>query len=168
MGTPILSFGDLWLITLHRQPLTPAHGYPLRVVLPGYIGARSVKWIDTIAIRRGPSKNFYQGKLGMFIAKRVALLMLLSHEALDYKLLRPDNDMDLARLQGSSPADKAYRKAFLAQLEPIMKLGVSCVVARPKTGDRVAIHTSADRKWIKISGYAIGQDGELFVSHISY
>lgn len=26
------------------------HGYPLRVVVPGVIGARSVKWLDSIDI----------------------------------------------------------------------------------------------------------------------
>lgn len=31
--------------TLNRD-----HGYPLRVVVPGVIGARSVKWLDSINI----------------------------------------------------------------------------------------------------------------------
>lgn len=31
--------------TLNRD-----HGYPLRVIVPGVIGARSVKWLDSINI----------------------------------------------------------------------------------------------------------------------
>lgn len=32
------------------KPLNRDHGYPLRVVVPGVIGARSVKWLDSIKI----------------------------------------------------------------------------------------------------------------------
>lgn len=32
------------------QPLNRDHGYPLRVIVPGVIGARSVKWLDSINI----------------------------------------------------------------------------------------------------------------------
>lgn len=36
---------------MNREPLTKAHGAPLRIVVPGIIGARSVKWIERIIIR---------------------------------------------------------------------------------------------------------------------
>ncbi|PRP88402.1 hypothetical protein PROFUN_03316 [Planoprotostelium fungivorum] len=47
---------------MNGKPLTHAHGYPLRVVVAGYIGARSVKWLDSITLRTGPSQNFFQQK----------------------------------------------------------------------------------------------------------
>lgn len=34
----------------HSKPLNRDHGYPLRVIVPGVIGARSVKWLDSINI----------------------------------------------------------------------------------------------------------------------
>lgn len=42
------------------KPLEPLHGFPLRVIAPGYIGARSVKWLTQITVQPMPSKNYFQ------------------------------------------------------------------------------------------------------------
>ena len=47
---------------MNGEPLPPVHGYPLRVVVPGYIGARSVKWLSTITVQKGPSTNYFQAR----------------------------------------------------------------------------------------------------------
>ncbi len=46
--------------TMNGAPLPPVHGAPLRVIVPGYIGARSVKWLDGITLQREPSDNYFQ------------------------------------------------------------------------------------------------------------
>jgi sulfite oxidase len=48
--------------TMNGQPLPTAHGAPLRVVVPGYIGARSVKWLSRITVQDKPSDNYFQAK----------------------------------------------------------------------------------------------------------
>ena len=55
---------------MNGEPLTPEHGFPLRVVVPGYAGCRSPKWLAGIEVRDGPSDNPMQAK--------------------DYKLFPPD------------------------------------------------------------------------------
>ena len=45
---------------MNGEPLLPEHGYPLRVVVPGWIGARSVKWLGSIRVQAAPSDNYYQ------------------------------------------------------------------------------------------------------------
>jgi sulfite oxidase len=45
---------------INRQPLPRVHGAPVRVVVPGYIGARSVKWVSQVTVQATPSDNYFQ------------------------------------------------------------------------------------------------------------
>ncbi len=45
---------------MNDAPLSPAHGFPLRLVTPGYIGARSVKWLAKLTLQAEPSANYFQ------------------------------------------------------------------------------------------------------------
>src|SRR3954454_3929562 len=45
---------------MNGEPLAAVHGAPLRVVVPGYIGARSVKWLDRIEVRDTPWPGYFQ------------------------------------------------------------------------------------------------------------
>ncbi|QDU97304.1 molybdopterin-dependent oxidoreductase [Lignipirellula cremea] len=45
--------------TMNGEPLTADHGFPLRTVVPGFIGARSVKWLGKIVVSDRPSPNHY-------------------------------------------------------------------------------------------------------------
>jgi sulfite oxidase len=65
---------------MNSEPLPRVHGGPVRVVVPGYIGARigarSVKWVNAVTVQSGPSQNYFQ--------------------ASDYRILPPDADPDTA------------------------------------------------------------------------
>lgn len=53
---------DRGMLVAHRmngEPLPPDHGRPLRVVIPGQIGGRSVKWLRRIIVTAAPSDNWY-------------------------------------------------------------------------------------------------------------
>lgn len=41
------------------EALRPDHGYPVRLLIPGYIGGRMIKYLTTIRITEQPSDNFY-------------------------------------------------------------------------------------------------------------
>lgn len=45
---------------MNGEPLAPVHGAPVRAVVPGYIGARSVKWLDRVEVRTAPWQGYFQ------------------------------------------------------------------------------------------------------------
>jgi len=53
---------------MNDQPLTASHGAPLRSVVPGSIGARSVKWLTKIVVAAEPSPNHYMAHAYKLIA----------------------------------------------------------------------------------------------------
>ena len=45
---------------MNGEPLTKEHGAPLRVVVPGFAGVRSPKWLRSIVVQARPSDAFQQ------------------------------------------------------------------------------------------------------------
>lgn len=53
--------GDVLLAyEMNGKPLEPTHGFPVRSLVPGYIGARSVKWLTRVTLLDHPSENYFQ------------------------------------------------------------------------------------------------------------
>lgn len=61
---------------MNGTSLAPVHGAPLRVLVPGFAGVRSVKWLDAITVQNVPADGFIQ-----------------AHE---YKLFPPDKTKETA------------------------------------------------------------------------
>jgi len=52
--------GDVMLAYEYNgEKLHPDHGYPVRVLIPGWIGGRMVKWVREITVTEKPSENHY-------------------------------------------------------------------------------------------------------------
>lgn len=45
---------------MNGEPLPVKHGFPVRVIVPGVSGCRSVKWLDHISVQSKESTNLYQ------------------------------------------------------------------------------------------------------------
>ena len=52
--------GTLLAWEMNGEPLPLIHGAPLRAIVPGYIAARSVKWLTQITVQEQPSRNHFQ------------------------------------------------------------------------------------------------------------
>lgn len=44
---------------MNGRPLTPAHGYPVRLIVPGWYGMASVKWLTRIIVSETPFAGYY-------------------------------------------------------------------------------------------------------------
>ena len=47
-------------LKMNGEDLTPEHGYPLRVLVPGHYGMASVKWLSTIFVTTRPFQGYFQ------------------------------------------------------------------------------------------------------------
>ena len=78
---------------MNGAPLPPVHGGPVRVVVPGYIGARSVKWLDRIELRAEPWDGHFQATAYRLLAPDEApapgVGMPLGEVALNAEILEP-------------------------------------------------------------------------------
>ncbi len=56
----IASLDVLLVHAMNGQPLLPQHGAPLRIIVPGWYGMASVKWLTTIEALTSPYQGFQQ------------------------------------------------------------------------------------------------------------
>ncbi|CRK41663.1 hypothetical protein BN1708_016887, partial [Verticillium longisporum] len=47
---------------MNGAPLPPDHGFPLRALVPGYVAARSVKWLRRVIVSEDESQSQWQQK----------------------------------------------------------------------------------------------------------
>ncbi len=56
---------------MNGQPLPPAHGYPLRLIVPGWYGMASVKWLVNVHASAESFQGFFQKRRYVFINEGV-------------------------------------------------------------------------------------------------
>ena len=138
-GTPLLAN------QMNGEPLTPDHGYPLRTVVPGYIGARSVKWLGRIVVSDRPSPNHYV--------------------ATAYKIVTKTDPIDWAE---SGPIYRYPINAAICTPQPNTKLasgeieltGYVLPTGRPGcTVEKVLVSADQGKSWVKAG--MVGQESEF-------
>jgi len=92
---------------MNHKPLTRDHGFPVRVIIPAYAGARSVKWLDMITVEKTEVKNFY-----------------MQH---DYKVL-PEN---------VTSEDREDMEKIWSSVPPLQEMAVQSAICSPGVGDEV-------------------------------
>jgi sulfite oxidase len=119
---------------MNCEPLPRIHGGPVRVVVPGYIGARSVKWVSAVTVQTEPSDNYFQ--------------------ATAYRILPPEFDPDTAGPgDGISLSSVAVNCDFLAPEDgAVVSAGPLMVEGYAFAGDdrgvaRVDVSVDAGRTW---------------------
>lgn len=125
----LLAFG------VNGGPLMAEHGFPLRVMVPGYAGARSVKWVRRITVQATESTNAVQRK--------------------EYRLQGPDVTRATSRHKPDSVINEMPLDAAILYPENGMRLNAGPVVLRGYAIDTQAgietVEVSADggESWIE-------------------
>ena len=123
---------------MNGEMLPPVHGAPVRLVVPGYIGARSVKWLERIEVRSEPWDGFFQATTYHLLApdqeEGRAVGMPLGEVALNSAVLSP---VDGAEVRAGRVEVQGY--AFAGGVRSVERVDVSAdggeTWVRAKLGD---------------------------------
>jgi len=122
---------------MNGEPLPARHGAPVRTITPGIIGARSVKWLDTIVISSQESQNHYQ-----------------QH---DYKVLPPE---------ATSP-EKAEELGVWDRVGSMLDNDINSVVAVPSNDGDVLKRNGEGKVRIAGYAIPKGKDGPVVKVQVS-
>jgi DMSO/TMAO reductase YedYZ molybdopterin-dependent catalytic subunit len=72
LSVPFATRGpDLLVATeMNGRPLSPEHGWPVRLVVPGWYGMAWVKWLSTIRVAAAPFRGYYQASRYVYRYRR--------------------------------------------------------------------------------------------------
>jgi len=62
--------GSLLAYAMNGEPLPLEHGYPLRLIVPGWYAVASVKWLTEIEVMGSPFTGFFQAKRYVYETQR--------------------------------------------------------------------------------------------------
>lgn len=84
---------------MNGEPLPVQHGYPLRVIVPGWYAVASVKWLDGIELRREPFCGHYQSDKYVFEWQRDGELLRepVTLQRVRSLITEPQADAELGR-----------------------------------------------------------------------
>ncbi|CAA7404700.1 unnamed protein product [Spirodela intermedia] len=125
---------------MNGEVLNRDHGYPLRVVVPGVIGARSVKWLDCIEINKEECQGFFMQK--------------------DYKMFPPTVNWDNINWSDRKPQMDFPVQSAICSLEDvdIVKQGKLTISGYAVSGggrgiERVDISLNGGKTWVEAHRY---------------
>ncbi|KAF3583539.1 hypothetical protein F2Q69_00026787 [Brassica cretica] len=121
-----------------QEILNRDHGFPLRVVVPGVIGARSVKWLDSINLLAEECQGFFMQK--------------------DYKMFPPSVNWDNINWSSRRPQMDFPVQSAICSLEDVQMVrpGKVSIKGYAVSGggrgiERVDISMDGGKSWVEAS-----------------
>ncbi|PGH34323.1 nitrate reductase (NADH) [[Emmonsia] crescens] len=117
---------------MNDKALPPDHGYPVRVVIPGYVGGRCVKWLSRIWTSDVPNDSYYH-----VFDNRVVPNFIT------------EMDSEFAKAMFSNPSTACNEQSL------------NSVIVKPAHGERLDLLTenNTKRKQYRIEGFAYAGGG---------
>ena len=127
IATAMDPYGEVMLAyEANGMKLAPDHGYPIRMIIPGWIGGRMVKWLDEIVVSEKPSENHYH--------------------FYDNRIMPPHVDAELAKSEGWW-----FKPEYLFN-----ELNINSAIAYPANGELLPLTTGGGSYTIKGYAYSGG------------
>eukprot|EP00611_Tribonema_gayanum_P025862 TRINITY_DN6004_c0_g2_i3.p2 TRINITY_DN6004_c0_g2~~TRINITY_DN6004_c0_g2_i3.p2 ORF type:complete len:863 (-),score=363.94 TRINITY_DN6004_c0_g2_i3:318-2906(-) len=114
---------------MNGHELTPDHGYPLRVIIPGYIGGRMIKWLTDITVGEAESDSHYH--------------------YFDNRVLPPQVDAERALAEGWW-----YKPQYI-----INELNINSAIVYPRHDEVIPLAGPGAKSEYTMSGYAYAGGG---------
>ncbi|CAL5056014.1 unnamed protein product [Urochloa decumbens] len=111
------------------EPLAPDHGFPVRVIVPGFIGGRMVKWLKRIIVASSESESYYHYR--------------------DNRVLPSHVDAELANAEAWW-----YKPEYM-----INELNINSVITTPGHDEVLPINALTTQRPYTIKGYAYSGGG---------
>ncbi|KAH0920338.1 hypothetical protein HID58_027998 [Brassica napus] len=132
--------------------LTPDHGFPVRVIIPGFIGGRMVKWLKRIIVTPQESDNYYHYKDNRVLPSYVDAE--LANEECKFKfylftLLLQEVDHGGNNNNVCCVAAWWYRPEYI-----INELNINSVITTPGHEEILPINAFTTQKPYTLKGYA--------------
>ncbi|KAL3481450.1 hypothetical protein BJX99DRAFT_219041 [Aspergillus californicus] len=115
---------------MNDSPLPPDHGYPLRLVVPGYVGGRWVKWLEKIWVSDCENGSYYH-----VWDNRVVPGFVVEKE--------------------SEVAELMYRNPSTACMEQVL----NSIIVRPRQGERINFEDVKKGEMYRVQGFAYNGGG---------
>ncbi|PHT50057.1 Nitrate reductase [NADH] [Capsicum baccatum] len=112
------------------EMLTPDHGFPVRMIIPGFIGGRMVKWLKRIVVTTQESDSYYHYK--------------------DNRVLPPHVDAELANAEAWW-----YKPEYI-----INELNINSVITTPCHEEILPINAWTTQRPYTLRGYAYSGGGK--------
>ncbi|KAL3448342.1 hypothetical protein BJX65DRAFT_317526 [Aspergillus insuetus] len=115
---------------MNDTPLPPDHGYPLRLVVPGYVGGRWVKWLEKIWVTDKENDSHYHIWDNRVVPEFVT-----------------DRDSELAKTMYHNPSTAC------------MEQQLNSVIVRPAQGEKIDLQDVKSGKQYRLQGFAYNGGG---------
>lgn len=116
---------------MNERPIPPDHGYPIRLVVPGFVGGRSVKWLRKIWTSAEENSSFYH-----IWDNRIPPNFVTSEQG------------QVADIMFHHPSTALYQQTL------------NSAITRPAQGETIPLNSDASRTY-RVQGFAYNGDGRM-------
>jgi DMSO/TMAO reductase YedYZ molybdopterin-dependent catalytic subunit len=142
--------GVLLALYMNGEPIPPLHGFPIRILNPGYYGVKQPAWVTSIEVIDRPLEDYW-GDRGWDVSPPIAV---------DSKIFTPDENQSIGvgetlRLTGAAFGGERGRIAKVEVTSDGGDTWTEATIARRMDADNVWVFWEAEMSFPKSGSYVV-------------